>query len=124
MTITSNRKNNGPRAVTYLRVASQDQDDQRLSVAAQRVACQCEAERRGVVVTDEFADVGASGNSRERAGLQQLLTTITERSVECVIVRDRARLARNLADDVAINAALRQAGVTLVTANQRNGGRL
>jgi site-specific DNA recombinase len=118
MTTAFHRKDDRLRAVTYLRVASSDQDDQRRSIAAQRHACQSEAERLGAVVTDEFADIGASGNSKERDGLQRLMTRIAEQPVDCVIVRDRARLARNRADDVAINLAIREAGAELVSVSE------
>lgn len=119
MTTTSHRKNDRLRAVTYLRVASIDQDDQRRNVATQRHACRGEAERLGAVVTDEFADVGASGNSKERDGLQRLMTCIAERPVQYVIVSDRARLARNWTDDVALRLRIKQAGVTLVSASEQ-----
>lgn len=110
------RSNKGNRrAVLYLRVASQDQHDQRYGVAEQREACTHEAERLGAVVTDEFVDAGVSGNTIHRNGLQRLLRRVVERPVKYVIVRDRARLARNAADDAVIKERLKQSGVTLVS---------
>lgn len=108
--------------MVYVRVASRDRDDQRRGIAAQREACQHEAERIGAVITDEFVDAGASGNTTDRNGLQRLLTWVREWPVKYVIVRDRARLARNLADDVAINAEFKRAGVTVVSVSSDGDG--
>jgi hypothetical protein len=66
--VTMKRVNQGGgdrhKAVMYLRVASQDHDDQQNAVRAQREACQREAERLDAVIIDEFADIGASVTER------------------------------------------------------------
>ncbi len=111
---TSNKDNVG--AVLYLRVASQDHGDQRDGITQQRQACIREAERLGVEIAAEYVDAGASGNNMNRSGLLGLLRRVAERPVSHVIVRDRARLARNPIDDAAISARLEQADTTLVSA--------
>jgi DNA invertase Pin-like site-specific DNA recombinase len=103
-------------AVLYLRVASADQQDQRDGIAQQREACTREAERLGAVITDEYRDIGASGNRTSRSGLRGLLRRIAERPVRYVIVRDRTRLARNPVDNAAIRHRLEQTGASLVSA--------
>ncbi len=113
-----------PSAVLYMRVASQDQRDQRNSIAEQRAACKREANRLGAVVTGEFVDAGASGNNIRRNGLQRLLRRVKERPVKYVVVRDRARLARNVADDATIRERLKQSGVTLVFVSNENRHRV
>lgn len=104
-------------AVSYLRVASKDQADQASGVTAQRGACEQEAERVGVRIAAEFMDIGASGNTTNRPGLDRLLTFIRRRPVTYLIVSDRSRLARNSADDATIRQAITQAGVTLLSAS-------
>lgn len=111
----------GATAVIYLRVASQYQRDQQHGIAGQRDACKREAERLGAVVTDEFVDVGMSGNTTARGGLQGLLMRVAKRPVQYVIVRDRSRLARNQADDAAINAEFKRGGATLVVGDGWGG---
>ena len=76
---------------------------------------------RASVLTDEFVDVGMSGNTTERGGLQGLLMRVAKRPVHYVIVRDRDRLARNQADDAAINAEFKRAGATLVVGGGGGG---
>jgi site-specific DNA recombinase len=110
----SNKDNRG--AVLYMRVASADQRDQSHGIAQQREICIREAERLGVVIVDEYVDAGASGNSISRSGLRGLLARVAEGTVRYVIVRDRARLARNPVDDAAIRQRLEEAGAHLVSA--------
>lgn len=117
----SKREKNNRSAVLYLRVASADQQDQRDGIAQQREACIREAERLGAVITNEYVDAGASGNRMNRSGLLGLLRRVAERPVRYVIVRDRARLARNPVDDAAIRQRLDQAGARLVSANDSAG---
>ncbi len=114
----SNNDHHG--AVLYLRVASADQQDQHEGIGEQRAVCTREAERLGAVVTDEFVDAGASGNRMNRSGMLDLLRRVAGRPVKYVIVRDRARLARNAADDAAIRERLKQSGVTLVSVSNED----
>ncbi len=112
----STSETNQRSAVLYLRVASADKHEQDGGIARQREACTREAERLGAVITGEYVDAGASGNRRNRSGLRRLLRRIAQRPVRYVIVRDRARLARNPVDDAAIRQRLDQAGASLVSA--------
>jgi predicted site-specific integrase-resolvase len=99
-------KDNERTAVMYLRVASSDPADQEHALSVQREACEREAERLGAVITEEFADLGASGNIKRRGGLRWLLVAVRQRSVKYVIVRDRTRLTCNAADHRAIQRQL------------------
>jgi DNA invertase Pin-like site-specific DNA recombinase len=62
-------------------------------------------------------DIGVSGNTTSRAGLDRLLAFIRRRPVTYLIVSDRSRLARNPADDMTIRQAITQAGATLLSAS-------
>ncbi|HXA55129.1 MAG TPA: recombinase family protein [Solirubrobacteraceae bacterium] len=122
LTLTKQADTEGPdtvkRAVLYLRVASADPRDQREGIARQREACQCEAERLGAMITDEYIDVGASGNSKGRAGLRRLLRRIVRQPVEYVIARDHSRLARNPVDHAEFDRHIDRAGASLVVADE------
>ncbi len=110
----------GVQAVIYIRVASKDKADQDNAITMQREACECEADKIGATVVDEFVDAGVSGNTTNRHGLQRLLKFITENHITYVIVRDIARLSRNYRDDLVIRQAIEQAGVTLVSVNENS----
>src|ERR1700733_1176046 len=113
----------GAAAVIYLRVSSKEQAErggevEGYSIPAQREACRRKAASLKAAVIEEFADRGESAKTADRPELQRLLEFVTEQPVKYVIVHKVDRLARNRADDVAINLALKQAGVTLVSVSE------
>ncbi len=113
----------GAAAVIYLRVSSKEQAErggevEGYSIPAQREACKRKAASLKAAVIEEFADRGESAKTADRPELQRLLEFVTEQPVKYVIVHKVDRLARNRADDVAINLALKRAGVTLVSVSE------
>ncbi len=112
-----------PLAVTYLRVSTREQaerdgDPEGYSIPAQREANQRKAEAMGVDIVGEFVDRGESARSADRPELKRMLHFVGENPVDYCIVHKVDRLARNRADDVEINMALRAAGVQLVSATE------
>jgi site-specific DNA recombinase len=110
-------------AVLYLRVSTREQatrggEAEGFSIPAQREACFRRAEQLGVVVVEEFIDAGESARSTRRPNLHAMLSYIEEHAVQFVIVHKLDRLARNRADDVAINLAIQRAGTTLVSVSE------
>ncbi len=113
----------GAAAVIYLRVSSKEQAEkggeaEGYSIPAQREACRRKAEALNAAVVEEFVERGESAKTADRPELQRLLTHVTEQPVKYVIVHKVDRLARNRADDVAINLVLKQAGVQLVSVSE------
>jgi site-specific DNA recombinase len=112
------------RAVVYLRVstASQvhtDRDAEGFSIPAQREACYRKAETLGATVSDEYTDAGESARKSDRPALQAMLNRLkTDGDIDYVIVHKVDRLARNRADDVTINLAIREAGARLVSVTE------
>jgi DNA invertase Pin-like site-specific DNA recombinase len=73
----------------------------------------------GAQVVDEYVDAGESARKSDRPALQRMLKRPTEdRDVDFVIVHKVDRLARNRADDVSINLAIREAGAALVSVTE------
>lgn len=110
-------------AVIYLRVSTTEQaktggEAEGYSIPAQREACRRKAEHLGAVVTHEFADRGESARSADRPQLQDMLAYVAENPTTYLIVHKIDRLARNRIDDVEINLALKNAGVTLVSCTE------
>ncbi len=113
----------GASAVIYLRVSTKEQAErggeaEGFSIPAQREACRRKAASISAVVVDEFVDRGESAKTADRPDLQRMLRFIAEQPVKYVIVHKVDRLARNRADDVAINLAIRQAGAELVSVSE------
>jgi DNA invertase Pin-like site-specific DNA recombinase len=113
----------GATAVIYVRVSTKEQaerdgDPEGYSIPAQREACKRKATSLGAVVLDEFVDRGESARTADRPELQRMLEFVRENPVSYVIVHKIDRLARNRADDVAINLSIKQAGVQLVSVTE------
>jgi site-specific DNA recombinase len=113
----------GAAAVIYLRVSSKEQAEkggeaEGFSIPAQREACKRKAQILDAAVIEEFVERGESAKTADRPELQRMLAYVAEHSIKYVIVHKVDRLARNRADDVAINLALKQAGVTLVSVSE------
>jgi site-specific DNA recombinase len=113
-----------PSAVLYLRVSTKDQagrggEAEGFSISAQREAGLRKAEGLGAVVVDEYIDAGESACSSDRPELQRMLKRLQgDRDISYVIVHKVDRLARNRADDVEINVAIRATGAQLVSCTE------
>jgi site-specific DNA recombinase len=113
----------GAAAVIYVRVSSKEQaekggETEGYSIPAQREACKRKASSLQTVVLEEFIERGESAKTADRPELQRMLDFIREQPVKYVIVHKVDRLARNRADDVAINLAIHQAGAELVSVSE------
>jgi site-specific DNA recombinase len=113
----------GDPAVLYLRVSSKEQAEkggeaEGYSIPAQREGCKRKAVALGALVTEEFVERGESAKTADRPELQRMLAYVAANRVKYVIVHKVDRLARNRADDVAINMAIRQAGAELVSVSE------
>ena len=112
------------RAVSYIRVSTREQaqrggSEEGFSLPAQREANKRKAQSMGALVVKEFADRGESARSANRPELQKMLAYLKEDGgIDYVIVHKLDRLARNRADDVAINRAFEEAGVRLVSTSE------
>lgn len=107
-------------AVSYIRVSTTDQATrgglaEGLSIPAQRQAIAAKAQSIDALVIHEFVEAGETGKNANRPALQQMLEFLKNNRVEMVIVHKIDRLARNRADDVKINIAIRETGAQLVS---------
>jgi len=104
-------------AVLYQRVAcAPDAENSRGSATqAQQEAVRRKAAELGATIVEEFTDMGVSGLTTNRPGLQQMLAYIDEHDTTYCIVNDLARLARDQSAYEAIRDALTVADVALVT---------
>ena len=90
-------------------------------IPAQREACKRRVAALGAVLVEEFVDRGESGTTIRRPELQRMLAYVKENAITYVVVHKIDRLARNLADDVTINLALKAAGSKLESVTENIG---
>jgi site-specific DNA recombinase len=110
-------------AVIYLRVstkeqAAKDETSEGYSIPAQREACLRHIAERGWNMAGEFTDAGESARTADRPMLKDMLRRLAEGGIGAVVVHKIDRLARSMEDHVAIRAALRHAGVQLVSVTE------
>ena len=97
-----------PRIVIYLRVSTEEQakvggEAEGYSIPYQRDACLVKVRQLGGILVEEYVDAGESAKSAHRPKLQKMLRELKVKRIDYVIVHKIDRLARNRADDVAIN---------------------
>jgi len=113
----------GSFAVSYLRVSTKEQAEkggqaEGFSIPAQREANQRKADQLGATIIEEFVDAGESARKADRPELMRMIQYVAKHKTNYCIVHKVDRLARNRADDVTIRLALKDAGVTLVSATE------
>ena len=110
-------------AFSYLRVSTKEQartggGAEGYSIPAQRDACHVKAASLGAVIQEEYVDAGESARNADRDDLQRMLQDIKTVRPDYVIVHKIDRLARDRADDIAINLLLKKYGVTLISCTE------
>jgi site-specific DNA recombinase len=107
------------KAVIYLRVSTKEQAEEGYSIPAQAEACRRYIGDRGWELSDEYVDRGESARTTDRPQFQAMLARLAEDpSIDSLVVHKLDRLARNLEDHAAVRAALRKAGVQLVSVTE------
>lgn len=80
----------------YLRLSRDDESSgESGSIQTQRTMLRQFAAERGLVVVGEYVDDGWSGTNFDRPGFQRMIDDIENGKVNCVVVKDLSRLARN-----------------------------
>jgi DNA invertase Pin-like site-specific DNA recombinase len=105
----------------YVRVSTDRQADKGLSIPAQLDACRQFAHQRNWTISEEFVEAGTSAKTTERPALQQLLTKCRNNELSgggVLLVHKIDRLARNIADHVAIRATLQQHQIRLASVSE------
>jgi len=105
------------KAVSYIRVSGQGQVTGD-GPTRQRRAIARYAKAHGLVIDEEFADLGVSGSTEfaDRPGLAALLDRVESNGVKVVVVEGADRLARSVMASEVIIRQFSQVGVQVITA--------
>lgn len=107
------------KAVIYLRVSTTEQAEEGYSIPAQAEGCRRYVAEQGWELVDEYVDRGESARTTDRPQFQAMLARLAEEAIiDRLVVHKLDRLARNLEDHAAVRAALRKAGVQLVSVTE------
>jgi DNA invertase Pin-like site-specific DNA recombinase len=108
-----------PHAIAYVRVSTDEQAREGVSLAAQRskIAAWCEV--MGYELTQTFADEGISGyHIEKRLGLQRAVDAVCA-SGGVLVVYSLSRLARNTRETLELGERLSKAGADLVSLSEK-----
>ena len=109
-------------AYIYARFSSENQ--QETSIEAQVRACREYADRHGMTVLDVYADEaisGRGGSTQKRRAYQRLLNDVQHGKASVILCHQYDRLARDLREQVNLNAAMKEIGVRIIAVAQDLG---
>ena len=106
------------RAYGYVRVSTDEQVEDGISLRAQRARIKAYAQAHGLKLVRTYADEGLTGRTMERPKLNELIETVKSKQGETIIVYRLSRLTRRtrdllfLVEDVFINGNTRLISIT------------
>ena len=103
------------RTIGYVRVSTDRQAEQGVSLEAQEAKIRAMATVQGSDLLDVIVDGGESAKSLNRPGLQQLLVLVNEGKVQAVIVAKLDRLTRSVKDLCGLLELFEKRKVALVS---------
>ncbi len=107
-------------AIGYIRVSTEGQAADGVSLDAQRARIQAWCEANGYELTGVHVDAGVSGKRADnRPGLQDALGAACKARGAALVVYSLSRLARSTKDAIAIAERLDKAGADLVSLSER-----
>jgi site-specific DNA recombinase len=113
--MTRSKPDTSSDAVLYLRVSTQEQAREGISLAAQEAKLRAYCELRGLRVVEVVTDAGVSGGKpmHSRAGGQRILDLVKRCAVAHVITYKLDRLFRDCADCLTVTAAWDKKAIAL-----------
>lgn len=98
------------KAVGYVRVSTEEQAREGISLAAQQAKIKAYAEIHDLELVDVIVDAGKTGKNLDRDGLQSVLALVESGEVQALIVYKLDRLSRRVIDTLSIIERIEEAG--------------
>lgn len=99
------------KAIGYVRVSTQEQASEGVSLSAQEAKIRAYAQLNDFSLTNIEVDAGLSGKNTDRAGLQNILRMVENGEVGAVIVYKLDRLSRKVTDTLEMIEHFEKLGV-------------
>jgi DNA invertase Pin-like site-specific DNA recombinase len=103
------------RAIGYVRVSTDKQADQGVSLEAQIEKVRAMATVHSAELIDVVVDAGESAKSLDRPGMEQVLEMVRAKTIDMVIVAKLDRLTRSVKDLAVLLELFQRRGVSLVS---------
>ena len=108
--VTFNKKR---KAFSYSRISVQSDNDQNLSLTAQRAKARAYCELNGLELLGEFSEVYSAKNAKDREEFQKCLKA-AKKEKAVIICYNLSRFARNTSEALFLSDELKKAGCDLV----------
>ncbi len=105
------------RTALYLRSAAESDK----AINSQRERCRDFADRSGWTLVAEYIDNGFASSLVERPGMSDLMSSIRQGLIDCVVVDDFARISRNHVDVRTFEDFCEQTGVAVIDSSGNVG---
>jgi len=109
---------NRPKVAIYVRVSTEEQAKEGISLAAQIDRCIKFCEAKGWEVAKVYEDAGFSAGTTKRPAFQDLLQDIKEGRISILLVYKIDRFSRNLKDLILILDTLKEHGVNFTSVSE------
>jgi len=108
------------RALVYLRVSTQKQDDKGLSLPQQQLEVQAYAERTGIEIVEEYQEATSAYQHEEKRSEfhRMVVRAKSDPSINIILIHEYSRFSRNLANAMTVCAELKASGVRLLSATE------
>jgi site-specific DNA recombinase len=106
-------------AVGYIRVSTQEQASEGISLANQRVKIETYCQLNDLELGEIIEDAGKSGKNLNRDGIQQLVSHIKGHKVDAVIVYKLDRLSRSVLDTLTLIETIEKHHMTFHSLNEK-----
>ena len=107
----------GMKAIGYIRVSTEEQASEGVSLDAQRAKVRAWAELNGYPLAAIYEDAGISGTKTDRPGLAAALDALAKG--DALVVYSLSRLARSTRHTLDISERLEKAGADLVSLSEK-----
>lgn len=106
------------KAIGYVRVSTEEQAKEGVSIEAQKAKIRLYAELKDLDLVGIIEDAGISAKNLKRPGLQRILEMARNKEVEAVIILKLDRMFRNTVDALKTSEELDKRGVALHSINE------
>ena len=108
----------GDRCAIYIRVSTEEQAREGISIEAQKDRCVKYCEAKGWPVFRVYEDAGFSAGSTKRPAFRQLLEDVRKREFATLLVYKVDRFSRNLKDLITVLEELKSHGVNFTSVTE------
>lgn len=107
------------RAIGYVRVSTDEQAREGISLDSQRAKIQAYCQLNDLELAEVIEDAGKSGKDLNREGIQALIGKVQRREIDAVVVYKLDRLSRRVRDTLSLMDLVEKRGIAFHSITER-----